>query len=176
MKVGCCSPGGGGSVGADCAVTLSRQDAGVPCGAPAFCRLTSEDLPAERQLWTRERRRTLRIVGVPSGGLSPPTPFPLPAVRPAGIGRHIRESVAARRFPNRRNVCSAANVATEPPACSERAGKPARRRTISRAIGRGATNRSSQTARTTTDRAPSPGGEGWGEGERGLRRFHRAEF
>ncbi len=34
-------PLGGGSVGADGAVTLSRQDAGVPGGAPAFCRLSA---------------------------------------------------------------------------------------------------------------------------------------
>ena len=38
-----------------------------------------------------------------------------------------------------------------------------------RTIGRGATNRSLQTSRPTTARAPSLGGVGWGEGERGRR-------
>ena len=45
-----------------------------------------------------------------------------------------------------------------------------------RTIGRVATNRSSQRSRTTTDRAPSPWGEGWGEGELGRRTVAAAQY
>ena len=45
-----------------------------------------------------------------------------------------------------------------------------------RTIGRVATNRSSQRSRTTTDRAPSPWGEGWGERELGRRTVAAAQY
>ena len=45
-----------------------------------------------------------------------------------------------------------------------------------RTIGRVATNRGLQTARATADRAPSPWGEGWGEGERGRRTVAAAQY
>ena len=53
----------------------------------------------------------------------------------------------------------------KPRSPSPRPSPPGRGRTI----GRVATNRGIQASRATPDRAPSPWGEGWGEGERGRR-------